>query len=93
MEYSHSCPCCTAPHQVTMVRNHCLSEYSYPAAAIVMAGGWGAGSSVEVFSPATNTSCELPGLPQDRRHHSLDTTDTGLLLCGGIDPDTGHRYR
>ena len=47
---------------------------------------------MEVFSPATNTSCELPGLPQDRRHHSLDTTDTGLLLCGGIDPDTGHRY-
>ena len=39
-------------------------------AAILMTGGGGSPQSVEVFLPATNTSCLLPSLPDRRRGHT-----------------------
>ena len=52
--------------------------------AILITGGYLTEYSVEVFLPATSTSCELPGLVLEREHHTQD----GLLLCGGDNSDT-----
>ena len=50
---------------------------------IIVSGGSNheAGTSVEVFNPVTNNSCELPSLPKARSDHTMD----GLTICGGGD--------
>ena len=52
--------------------------------AILITGGYLTEYSVEVFLPATSTSCKLPGLVLEREHHAQD----GLLVCGGDNSDT-----
>ena len=49
------------------------------AAAILITGGWSARQSAEVFLPWSNTSCQLPSLPDERYQH----VQAGQLLCGG----------
>ena len=52
---------------------------------ILITGGWNKEtggsplSSVEIYNPATNASCSLPSLPEERHYHSQD----GGLACGG----------
>jgi len=45
---------------------------------ILISGGYGAETSVEVFSP--DYQCVLPSLPDQRSHH----TSNNMTLCGGI---------
>ena len=52
---------------------------------LLLAGGYGAETSVEVFSPSTGQSCMLPSLPDQRYDH----TANNLLLCGGEHAFTG----
>ena len=47
---------------------------------IILSGGYGAHTSVEVFVPSTGLSCSLPALPDERYEHTMDS----LLICGGI---------
>merc|ERR1712098_902600 len=47
---------------------------------ILISGGEGAVSSVEVLNPSTGKTCSLPSLPDKRESH----TSTGLTLCGGL---------
>merc|ERR1719186_2533016 len=52
------------------------------AAGIAVSGGYGfgeAGTTAEVFVPATGLSCSLPTLPADRVEHTMDS----LYICGG----------
>ena len=51
---------------------------------IILSGGWGAWTSVEVFVPSTGLSCSLPALPDQRSYHTMDS----LLICGGWDSST-----
>ena len=49
---------------------------------VLISGGHRGGTifkSVEMYNPATNTTCSLPQLPVERYHHSQD----GDLACGG----------
>ena len=46
---------------------------------IILSGGYGASTSVEVFVPSTGLSCSLPALPDERYSHTMDS----LLICGG----------
>ena len=46
---------------------------------IILSGGDGARTSVEVFVPSTGLSCSLPALPDERYEHTMDS----LLICGG----------
>merc|ERR1719369_1453224 len=48
---------------------------------ILISGGMGANTSVEVFNPTTNQSCVLPSLPEQRITHTMDL----LTICGGLD--------
>ena len=48
---------------------------------IILSGGNGAKTSVEVFVPSTGLSCSLPTLPDQRYDHTMDS----LLICGGYD--------
>ena len=48
---------------------------------IILSGGNGAKTSVEVFVPSTGLSCSLPALPDQRYDHTMDS----LLICGGYD--------
>ena len=54
-----------------------LSNVTIPG--ILMTGGSGAYTSVELFNPTTGQSCELPSLPDNRLYH----TSAGLEICGG----------
>ena len=47
--------------------------------AILITGGSGAEQSAEVFRPWSNTSCQLPSLPDVRYGH----VQSDQLLCGG----------
>ena len=47
--------------------------------AILITGGDGASLSAEVFLPWSNTTCQLPSLPDERGGH----VQAGPLLCGG----------
>ncbi len=47
--------------------------------AILITGGFGAEQSAEVFLPWSNTTCQLPPLPDRRYRH----VQAGPLLCGG----------
>ena len=51
---------------------------------LVISGGEGALTSVEIFIPSTNHSCTLPSLPDWRYHHTM----SGLTICGGLDTKT-----
>ena len=48
---------------------------------VLISGGWNGGGlkSVEMYNPATNTTCSLPQLPEARYQLSQD----GGLACGG----------
>ena len=47
---------------------------------ILISGGDGAYTSVEVFVPSTRQSCSLPSLPDNLRyHHTMDSH----VICGG----------
>ena len=46
---------------------------------IVVSGGYGAFSSVEVFVPSTGELWDLPDLPRERWSHTMES----LTLCGG----------
>merc|ERR1711970_232091 len=49
---------------------------------IIISGGYGAETSVEVFYPTDDKqSCVLPSLPDQRRYHTMDS----LEICGGGD--------
>lgn len=54
---------------------------------ILVSGGWGAQTSVEIFIPETGESCGLPDLPDNRNGHTMDIVyDSGkdkILVCGG----------
>ena len=47
---------------------------------LVISGGEGASTSVEMFIPSTNHSCTLPSLPHERSGHTM----SGLTICGGL---------
>jgi len=47
---------------------------------IIISGGEGAYTSVEVFNPSDKTGCLLPSLPDLRTGHTMDS----LELCGGF---------
>ena len=47
---------------------------------ILITGGYGTGSSVEVFIPSTGSQCSLPDLPG---HRALYHIQAGNTLCGG----------
>ena len=51
----------------------------------MIAGGDGTGTtkSAELFIPSTGQSCSLPGLPDKRSYHTMDTVDGIPTLCGG----------
>ena len=51
---------------------------------IIISGGFGAQTSVEVFVPSTGQSCLLPNMPDERFGHTLDS----LLICGGYEVST-----
>ena len=52
--------------------------------AIVISGGHGAYTSVEMFRPSDGKSCELPPLPEARAGHTHGSYESGSLeLCGG----------
>ena len=51
---------------------------------IVVSGGAGAYSSVEVFVPSTGESWVLPDLPRQRQDHTMDA----LTVCSGSSCDT-----
>merc|ERR1711892_347638 len=53
-------------------------------AGLLLSGGDGAETSVEIYSPFTGQSCSLPSLPDQRYRHTMDST----LICGGYDSDT-----
>ena len=57
------------------------------SAAILITGGYGAEQSAEVFLPWSNTTCQLPSLP-DRRYRHVQSSQ---LLCGGGDYDSSTR--
>ena len=48
-------------------------------AGILISGGKGTETSVEVYSPGVNYHCLLPPLPDKRGGHTSD----GMTLCGG----------
>ena len=50
---------------------------------ILLSGGIGAESSVEIFDPDTGHSCFLPSLPEDNKRygHTMDNN----VICGGDD--------
>ena len=48
---------------------------------IILSGGLGARTSVEVSVPSTGLSCSLPSLPDGRYGHTVDS----LIICGGAD--------
>ena len=55
--------------------------------AVLITGGYGANgalNSAEVFLPWTNSTCQLPSLPDERDGH----VQAGPLLCGGGDSST-----
>ena len=52
--------------------------------AILITGGSGAEQSAEVFRPWSNTTCQLPSLPDKRWGHA----QAGQLLCGGSSSST-----
>ena len=54
------------------------------SAGILIAGGDGGKTSVEVYVPETRHSCEFPSLPDLRRTHTIND----LVLCGGDDLGT-----
>ena len=64
---------------------------------ILIAGGdaWydgydGDGSlKTEVFIPETGKTCSLPGLPDMRKGHSMDTLGSTQVICGGGSFDAG----
>merc|ERR1712024_328274 len=52
------------------------------ASGVLISGGhssYGSLQSVEIYNPATNTTCSLPQLPEVRYYHTQD----GELACGG----------
>merc|ERR1719369_1261585 len=52
--------------------------------AILITGGGGARTSVELFYPQSGKKCSLHSLPQDRYYHTLDTLPGNIpILCGG----------
>jgi len=55
----------------------------FQIAAILVTGGSGARTSVEVLSGAGTPLCTLPPLPTGREYHTQD----GLISCGGYDDD------
>ena len=46
---------------------------------VLITAGSGPSKSVEIYNPATGSSCQLPDLPAERYRHSQD----GSLICGG----------
>jgi hypothetical protein len=63
--------------RVSKTGNNTLIIISMPG--IILSGGYGASTSVEVFVPSTGQSCSLPALPDERYGHTMDS----LLICGG----------
>ena len=55
-------------------------KYIYISAAILITGGDDTDKSSEVFLPWSNTSCQLPSLPDRRSHH----VQAGNMVCGGF---------
>ena len=51
--------------------------------AIIVSGGNDAEKSVELLHGDGTPWCSLPDLPEVRSHH----TQTGLLICGGVDTE------
>ena len=56
-------------------KNHSISV----SAAILITGGDGATRSADVFLPWSNTTCQLPSLPDQKYLH----VQSSQLLCGG----------
>ena len=54
------------------------------SAAILITGGDVTQKSAEIFLPGSNTSCQLPSLPDKRFRH----VQAGLVLCGGLSEST-----
>ena len=54
------------------------------SAAILITGGDGAEQSAEVFLPWSNTTCQLPPLPDRRFHH----VQARKLMCGGWESES-----
>lgn len=46
---------------------------------LLLSGGDGGTTIVEVYDPSTGLSCSLPNLPEGRIYHTMD----GLIVCGG----------
>ena len=58
---------------------HCVLNICISATILITGGGYGALQSAEVFLPGSNTTCQLPSLPDKRYDH----VQSGPLLCGG----------
>jgi len=65
-------------HQISTTTNTPAME------GIIISGGNGARTSVEVFNPSDKTGCLLPSLPDERWYHTMDS----LELCGGYSTRT-----
>ena len=46
---------------------------------MLISGGTGSSTKVEVISPSGNVSCSPPDLPQPRYYHTMNNT----IVCGG----------
>ena len=68
-----------------MIKFKCSSFFSksntFLILGVLISGGSNGGAlqSVEIYDPATNTTCSLPQLPEGRYYHTQD----GWLACGG----------
>ena len=47
---------------------------------MLISGGYGSSTIVEVISPSSNVSCSVPDLPQPRYGHTMNNN----IVCGGV---------
>ena len=58
---------------------NCLPDVVMGLKGFLITGGYGTGSSVEVFIPSSGSQCSLPDLPK----RTLSHIQAGKTLCGG----------
>ena len=61
-----------------------IPSLKVPLLGLLISGGDGAMTSVDIFVPSTGHSCSLPSLPKGREGHTM----SGLTICGGANTMT-----